>query len=339
MIERFQVRTQVGMYLFMMFVARLPTLQSLRLSDDSDPQIGRNPDKAARARAFNAFPIPSEPESVQFLGPYIQVSVDKEGNELLSSTEAFRPLQLSSKCNTTVWWLHPPKTGTGFKNSADLCKRTPGRSPRAAHQNLPRNATDKLLSTVVTIMRHPAARLLSAYHWMKRTRCICCKDDWGWNSGVGWRVRLKICGPASRRIEVGLNTTHEYSPSEAIGKFGGCQTNMITGQAGCMDGQEVPRERIQEAKRRLSKFLFVGLIEHWDLSICLYNYITTGERTFQSFQLTNTRPTDGIGSGHYNISEVPQDHADLEVYAAAVARFHGDITKYNITKNNCPVVK
>lgn len=37
----------------------------------------------------------------------------------------------------------------------------------------------------------------------------------------------------------------------------------------------------------------------------------------------------------YNRSEVPDDHADSEVYAAAVDRFRRDIAKHEITTNNC----
>jgi hypothetical protein len=149
----------------------------------------------------------------------------------------------------------------------------------------------------------------------------CCSGDWGW--------KKKVFIPVKRRIADGVPAV------DTVGNFLGCQTNMITGQAGCMAGGRFYKKRTEEAKRRLNKFLFVGLIDHWDLSVCLYNYITTGERLIRASQLYNNNPTSGTQMSGYNRSEVPDDHADSEVYAAAVDRFRRDIAKHNITKDNC----
>jgi len=105
-----------------------------------------------------------------------------------------------------------------------------------------------------------------------------------------------------------------------------------------MAGGNIPVERIEEAKRRLHKFLFVGLLSYWDLSICLFNFFTTGERFIVAGQLHNNRPTNGHANTQYDQGAVPEDHADGEVYAAAVKRFHGDIAKHNITQESCPIV-
>merc|ERR1712217_825423 len=105
---------------------------------------------------------------------------------------------------------------------------------------------------------------------------------------------------------------------------------MITGQAGCMAANSITDNMVEEAKRRLSKFLFVGLLVQWDLSVCLFNYITTGKRFILPHQVLNNQPTFGKASTRYNRSQVPYDHADEEVYAAAVARFRVDTAMHNI---------
>lgn len=302
---------------FVIFVATVPMFQSLGLIQ------GRSAGEPDEGNADKASKETSQYKSVYDLDSYTRIKIDDNGVEWIQPNEINKRLQAASTCNTTVWWLHVPKTGTSFHGSAASCKWAKTRS-HANHQNIPENADDLLLSQVVTVLRHPSHRLLSAYYWIKKDPG-CCTGDWGWASEVFKPVRKSI--------------TQGVAPKTAIGKFLGCETNMITGQAGCMAGEDIPKERIQEAKRRLSKFLFVGLLERWDLSICLYNYITTGTRHIHAHQLYNSRPTKGKGKNytHYDISEVPPDRADNEVYAAAVRRFEADCAKHKITQASCPV--
>ena len=125
----------------------------------------------------------------------------------------------------------------------------------------------------------------------------------------------------------------------------GCMTNMILGVHGCMSGH-IPRAGvcraggctgIAEAKRRINQFLFVGIIDEWTLSTCLYNYLTTGYRHIYGVQLLNSRPTNGTNENRtaYNVNEIPPDPADAEVYNFARERFWRDIEKNNITLESC----
>jgi hypothetical protein len=173
------------------------------------------------------------------------------------------------------------------------------------------------------MLRHPAERLLSAYYWIRKNP-QCCSGDWGWHQTVFVPVRKAIQGGAPAK--------------EAIDRFKGCETNMITGQAGCMAGVEVPRERVEEAKRRVWKFLFVGLVEQWQLSVCLYNYITTGETIIHSYQLSNNRPTNGRSLTRYTHAEVAEDNADEEVYLEARKRFKQDLANYGIRRKDCRII-
>lgn len=84
----------------------------------------------------------------------------------------------------------------------------------------------------------------------------------------GLGLEQKVFIPVKRHIADGVPAV------DTVGKFLGCQTNMITGQAGCMAGGHIPKARTEEAKRRLNKFLFVGLIDHLGLirmSLQLYH--------------------------------------------------------------------
>jgi hypothetical protein len=164
-----------------------------------------------------------------------------------------------------------------------------------------------------------------------KERPNCCTGDWGWPK--------EVYGPVRKKIQNGL------PPGEALGGFHGCMTNMILGVHGCMSGH-IPRAGvcraggctgIAEAKRRINEFLFVGIIDEWTLSTCLYNYLTTGYRHIYGVQLHNSRPTNGTNENRtaYNVNEIPPDPADAEVYNFARERFWGDIEKNNITLESC----
>uniref|UniRef100_A0A7S3PMZ9 Uncharacterized protein n=1 Tax=Aplanochytrium stocchinoi TaxID=215587 RepID=A0A7S3PMZ9_9STRA len=121
------------------------------------------------------------------------------------------------------------------------------------------------------MLREPAQRLLSAYNWMKK-RSGCCNFDWGWPK----EIRLHFIGQF-RTIG-----------ARALSSFTGCETNMILGR-GCMSRNST-LDDIDEAKRRIDLFKFVGLQEEWFMSICLFNYVMTGKRFVIKKQIVTVRP-------------------------------------------------
>lgn len=247
-----------------------------------------------------------------------KVVVDKHGEETVFSSR-----MSAHFCDKSVWWLHVPKCGTSFHASTSQCRQERGRTS-ANHQNLPKIVTEKFLSTVVSIFRQPEDRLLSAYHWIKKDHG-CCKSDWGWNKHTYKPVRKQI--------------SKGNTPAKILLKnFMGCQTNMITGNAGCMSGHHPGEPEIKEAIRRVGMFGFVGLITEWKLSMCLFNFFTTGNRFIHLFQLRNSRPTNGNSKTEYDLAEAPVDSMDGAVYKFAEERFWNDIKKNNITPENCKVL-
>lgn len=257
--------------------------------------------------------IGKDPESA-----VTHIVVEENGTESVFSKQI--PAQ---HCDKPIWWLHIPKTGTSFHASTAQCPQHSGRS-NAQHQNLPKNATQELLSSVASMFRHPQERLLSAYYYIQKVFPHCCVEDWGWQSDVFIPVKEQIA--------------QGRAPAEILHNFVGCQTNMITGSAGCMSGHHPTRAEITEAIRRVEQFGFVGLTSEWELSVCLFNYYTTGTRFIRSFQLTNVRPTHGKSQTAYNRSEAPVDTFDVSLYNFAESRFWNDVKKNGITHENCKLV-
>ena len=109
---------------------------------------------------------------------------------------------------------------------------------------------------------------------------------------------------------------------------------------------------VSNAIERLDRFLFVGELAEWHLSMCLFNAIMNGgERFVLQKQLLNSRPTLQLTSCRgapieqglksmpgFRVSDLPRDSADHAVYSFARDRFRRDLARYNITnENDCPL--
>eukprot|EP00927_Polykrikos_kofoidii_P051009 TRINITY_DN44826_c0_g1_i1.p1 TRINITY_DN44826_c0_g1~~TRINITY_DN44826_c0_g1_i1.p1 ORF type:complete len:318 (+),score=37.04 TRINITY_DN44826_c0_g1_i1:81-1034(+) len=227
---------------------------------------------------------------------------------------------------TAVWWLHIPECGANFGFSTNACERASGRR-ESTHQVLPVVAPTELLYSVVSMFRRPGQRLAAAHSLMQsayRNNFSCCVGDWGWQPRVYKQVREANARNASL--------------SDALGNFKGCQTNMVVGH-GCMSARPYNRTEVEEARRRVRMFLFVGLVERWSFSMCLFNYLLTGERFIMDFQLAaDRRPNHTSHDGHdYDETGLSSDLADEEVYDEAVSRFRSDVRRHNITHENCHI--
>jgi len=216
-------------------------------------------------------------------------------------------------------WLHCPKTGSSFKNEALSMQYVKmGRM----HEPLPPNIDDATLSTYTTMLREPRSRLASAYAYIAKEG-----PQGGWGAGPAADIY--------NRIMQGKSPGND----DLLASMVGCQTRMLTGDW-CMVDIPQNRSNIDLAKSRLDKFMFVGLLEEWELSMCLFNFRMTGKRFVETCQLLNTRPTAGgdrskASYGQYDTAGYPEDHADAEVYAHAKERFNEEIAKYGITKISC----
>ena len=61
------------------------------------------------------------------------------------------------------------------------------------------------------------------------------------------------------------------------------------------------------AVERVKQFMFVGLTEHWNVSVCLFNFLLTGRRWMLRHQLLNTRATDTSEYSHGTVLAAPRE--------------------------------
>ena len=278
-------------------------------------------DEQGEPSLWLSWPAPGSSDEVQ---PSLQSNINCTGPPYLANSRL------------RVWWLHIPKCGSSFSQSAMLYARSNSRKvfptntgewPPGAqeHQLLPMTGTEGKLALheAVGMFRQPEQRLLSSFAW-KKSHAGCCMGDWGWNATEQFNVR--------QSMDRGLG------PVETMGTFFGCQTNMVLGR-GCFQRYPIlSSSDVDVAIQRIHKFRFVGVMEEWLLSICLFNSVMTGERFVFKTQLVNNRATIGEGTRMYKVPvDLPLDRADRMLYEEIQKRFWFDVSSRNISVENCPL--
>ena len=234
----------------------------------------------------------------------------------------------------TVSFLHFPKAGgMTFATSVEVfggIELTEGDQHRR-HAPL-RDGDD--LSNVAALFRHPEERLLSTYWYVHEHGRFCCEPV---EFGYTRRQHLMILKHASRNAP----------PHMAMSGFSGCQANMILGQHCFESPASVFPNRTwhsiaAEAKARIDKFKFVGLVSEFFLSLCLFNYKLTGARYVTPFQTKRCNPTHlnltRVGMSYdeaFNHSSLPYDHLDHAVFQHAQKRFWADVAASGVSQETC----
>lgn len=242
------------------------------------------------------------------------------------------PGMLAKPCgNFSVWWLHVPKCGSSFWETLRYCKNDPSHTAKMAlHQALPTDLPRNEEEDVVSFFRRPDQRLASMYAY------AASDPDMAANRLGLWGCHTKARFQLADKLKRGLNATNDM---ELGTSFNGCQTNMVLGRE-CLDGTpQNEKHDAQMAIKRMKKFRFVGLVEEWKLSICLFNYKFTGKRFIAPIQLTDNRPTFGTMQNKidYNTVGQPRDIADEALYSAVVIRFHAELEEHGINDSACPL--
>merc|ERR1719356_1744583 len=94
-----------------------------------------------------------------------------------------------------------------------------------------------------------------------------------------------------------------------------------------------PEPSTDLAIKRLDGFKFVGLVEHWALSMCLFHTKLGGTCTELDF--ANMRP------GRRPMEETPNpysqmlDQDDERVYEAVSEKFWADVKKFGVNRRSC----
>ena len=203
-----------------------------------------------------------------------------------------------------LWWLHIPKAGSSFAlSTADYPVSRYRDLGGSQHQPLPSRFGLANISAVnvVAMFRQPEHRVLSSYFHMRelartsktqlgKPLVSCCMEDWGWSPFVYL--------PVHRAVVQGS------SVASTLGAFEGCQVNMVLG-SGCMSKRAQTMADAAAAVERVKQFMFVGLTEHWNVSVCLFNFLLTGRRWMLRHQLLNTRATDTSEYSHGTVLAAP----------------------------------
>ena len=148
--------------------------------------------------------------------------------------------------------------------------------------------------------------------------------------------------PASRVLSSWSQVGASYA-ADAISfakRVEGLAVKMVAGQETfpykqcCCNTKIIPNTQL--AIRRLSKFRFVGLVEEYALSVCLFHAMLGGDCLTVEF--VNMRPSTRHRTSlaeDIDLLGGYQDSFDLQLYAAVKKIFWTNVRKYNVTRAAC----
>jgi len=174
-----------------------------------------------------------------------------------------------------------------------------------------------------TIMRQAEQRIMSGYY----------AGQHSWSTAVFGRdahnvseYAQAVAGCAVKQLtRIALDKPN----TSGNGKTHGSQL------AACGDPNPVTSDEADLAIKRLHGFAFVGILESWDISICLLHAKFGG--SCASYELEDGHATDGKNATEYDTSELDGfvDWADGKMYAEAKRMFENDLQKYGVTVDSC----
>jgi hypothetical protein len=163
------------------------------------------------------------------------------------------------------------------------------------------------------VFREPASRVLSSYNHFGQS-----KGDLG-----DWADRIK--GQQASMLSAG---------HEGLSRIY-CEFNRTHADTWCK--RSVP-PKVGLAIQRLNHFAFVGILEEFDLSVCLFHKMFGSD--CHAVEFINMRPGTYPGGEEKMEKDLAflrkkGDPWDEPVYAAALRRFWSDVHKYNLKPSTC----
>lgn len=283
---------------------------------------------------------------------FVHLLRTEQGKALTSDQRAMRL--------TPVAWLHIPKTGTSFINTLlhtpAICPNFPynlsdatsvsdswefktiwkvdlwgdmdyacaggfsetfreGFTIGYAHQGLSVDHWFANRGHLVAMFRQPEQRLLSDFYAMGPLQVF---DP---DKGMYWPYSTRTPSPQEYA---------EYAAGMAVRQL------TMNGLATAFLMPMPSFENVQLAIRRLETgFAFVGITEHWDLSVCLFRAMFGGECDTTDF--LNTRPTFNSSTTSYDTSVLNgwTDNIDGPVFERASELFENSLRLYNVDEDTC----
>lgn len=277
------------------------------------------------------------------------LSITDEDRRLICNAP-FPKIQSDRK---TIRWLHIPKTGTSFANIVwhygcpdiprnasvanykthfegaldnaypiqENCPYLVDHTP-ATHKPIGEKEWEDHHGSFVSMFREPTSRIESAFNYHKH-----CIQDCNPENDDMWkcpRIRDHRNDRACKSVKSAKCLT-QYALAEPAQ---GCQTKMIYGipctGAMAMD----PVKRKLAAQRVKNGFAFVGLVEEWELSLCLFHRVLGGH----PFPVESDHVREGSSSqgGNCSVQVESQlgeqkDPVDTLVYNAAKEKFEQQV--------------
>jgi len=262
-----------------------------------------------------------------------------------------------------ITWFHVPKCGTSFANTLfhhkEICPKFPEKA---------------MISRVKTGIPGPMLKMISSSPGMygvdigKFTANNSLEEYCGhsidthlqglghngvgmaWNDVAGHSM-IFLRQPEQRIISAYRHGRHgcascdkdttlaQYAPLAA-----GCVTRMLNreGDDACVNDSPPTLVEVAQALHRLrTGFIFIGITEQWDLSICLFHAKYGGK--CNAYETLNTRPGRSLDKAHpsyYDTDELNGfvDMFDRQLYMEAVASFERDVEQFGLSHEYCQKV-
>lgn len=279
------------------------------------------------------------------------LSITEEERNLICNA----PFPKNQSDRKKIRWLHIPKTGTSFANTVwhygcpdiphnasvgdynthfegELNKAYPMKKncpylvdhTPATHKPIGEKEWEENHGSFVSVFREPTSRIESAFNYNKHCIQDCNPENNDmWECGK-IRDHRRADGAACKSVKSAKCLT-QYALAEPAQ---GCQTKMVYGIP-CTGAMTMdPVKRKLAAQRVTNGFAFVGLVEEWDLSLCLFHRVLGGRPlAVESDHVREGSSSKGGSCSAQVESQLGEqkDPVDTLVYKAAKEKFEQQV--------------
>jgi len=171
---------------------------------------------------------------------------------------------------------------------------------------------------LVAMFRQPEQRILSSYYDVKEDGLVA----------GGWVSPVPPSSASDYAVAAQGCVTKMLTRAETAGG--------LTGVDPCAPPAVSAEEAVLARDRVLQDFAFVGILEEWDLSICLFHVKFGGSCLESDFANLHAGPNASKASSYdTSVLEGFVDESDGAVYNAAKFVFRSDLTRYGLSSAAC----